>query len=174
MNLELERTYLVRMLPEEVAGIKPVEIFDIYFPSEAAHPTLRLRKRGDHYEMTKKTCVRGTDSSEQQEETIKLTAAEFNALRNAAGKQLRKQRYTYRQGNVKVDIDLFLDGLTGLVLADFEFLSVEEKDSFIPPDWCLAEVTQDAEIAGGKLAGKSYEDIEKALTKYQYQKFIKD
>lgn len=172
MDLEPERTYLIKELPEKVARLKPVEIQDVYFPLEAAHPTLRLRKRGERYEMTKKTCLHGLDSSEQQEDTIKLTAAEFNALANAPGKQLSKHRYTYRVGNVTVDIDVFLGDLTGLVLVDFEFASVADKNSFVPPDWCLAEVTQDAAIAGGKLAGKRYQDIAETLTKYQYQKYL--
>lgn len=170
MDLELERTYLVKKMPGKVTGIKPVEIKDIYFPPEDSHPVLRLRKRGERYEMTKKTCLHGSDSSEQQEDTIKLTAAEFNALANAPGKQLSKQRYTYHEGNVTVDIDVFLGDLTGLVLVDFEFASVADKNSFVPPDWCLAEVTQDAAIAGGKLAGKHYAEIEDVIAKYQYAK----
>lgn len=172
MDLELERTYLIKELPEKVARLKPVEIQDIYFPPEDPHPVLRLRKRGELYEMTKKTCLHGSDSSEQQEDTIKLTAAEFNALAHAPGKQLSKQRYTYHEGNVTVDIDVFSGDLTGLALVDFEFASVADKNSFVPPDWCLAEVTQDAAIAGGKLAGKRYQDIAETLAKYQYQKYL--
>lgn len=38
------------------------------------------------------------------------------------------------------------------------------------PEFCLADVTQDAFIAGGMLAGKSFKDIEKDLGKFNYQK----
>lgn len=170
MEIELERTYLVRQLPSEVNATEPVEIFDIYFPPDNPHPTLRIRKKGNRHEMTKKTCLNGTDSSQQQEDTITLSEAEFNALAQAKGKQLRKHRHTYRDGNVTVDIDVFLDDLAGLVLVDFEFVSVEEKNAFVPPSWCLVEVTQDEAIAGGKLAGRSYADIQAVLARYGYEK----
>jgi hypothetical protein len=66
-------------------------------------------------------------------------------------------------------IDLFLDGLEGLALVDFEFDSIEEKERFLIPDLCLADVTQEESIAGGFLAGKRYADIESFLEKYGYE-----
>lgn len=170
MDLELERTFLVRRLPIEVSSVTPTEILDIYFPPAAAHPTLRLRQRGERYEMTKKTHHNGADASEQEEDTIRLSAEEFAALSQAAGKRVRKQRYTYKEGRVTVEVDVFADELEGLVQVDFEFATTEEKKAFTPPEWCLAEVTQDAAMAGGMLAGKGYSDIEEALAKYGYKK----
>lgn len=65
---------------------------------------------------------------------------------------------------------MFQDQLLGLVLADFEFKSEEDQTKFSPPEFCLAEVTQEKFIAGGFLAGKSYEEIKDKLAQYNYQK----
>ena len=60
----------------------------------------------------------------------------------------------------------------GLVLVDVEFDSKGEKDVFVMPEFCLAEVTQESFIAGGMICGKSYDDIESKLSKFGYKKLI--
>ena len=68
------------------------------------------------------------------------------------------------------EIDIFQDKLAGLVIADFEFQTDEEMASFKMPSFCLAEVTGEEFPAGGMLAGKSYKDIEKDLSRFGYRK----
>ena len=63
-----------------------------------------------------------------------------------------------------------LNKLDGLVVVDFEFGTEEEKLAFEMPDFCLVEVTQEEFIAGGMLAGKSYEDIKEKLEEFGYSK----
>ena len=170
MEVELERTFLVRKIPKDLEKCESVEIFDIYIPQANEHPILRIRRKGDVFEMTKKAPVTGNDSSEQKEETIPLSEKEFSELSTLEGKRLKKIRYYYIVGNRKADIDVFLDGLDGLVLVDFEFNSIEEKNRFVMPDFCLADVTQEKSVAGGILAGKKYSDIQSFLDKYSYKK----
>jgi hypothetical protein len=55
---------------------------------------------------------------------------------------------------------------------DIEFEKEKDKDSFVAPDFCLKDVTQEKFIAGGMLAGKSYEDIEKNLKNLGYKKIL--
>ena len=50
-----------------------------------------------------------------------------------------------------------------MVVIDFEFTSIEEKDNFRIPDFCLVEVTDEEFLAGGMLCGKYYEDLEENL-----------
>ena len=70
----------------------------------------------------------------------------------------------------KAELDVFTGKLAGLVLIDFEFDSLDAKASFTPPDFILADVTQEDFIAGGLLAGKSYEDIAPELARFSYQR----
>ncbi len=170
MEIELERTFLLKRIPENLKKCKSVEILDIYIPQSAPHPILRIRKIGDVVEMTKKAPLVGNDSSEQKEQTISLSEGEFRILSNLGGKRLRKIRYYYPWNGTTAEIDIYQDDLKGLILADFEFDSIEAKNNFTMPDFCLVDVTQEKGTAGGILAGKKYSDIQSVLDKYNYQK----
>ncbi len=169
MNMiEREKTYLAKYLPEGLKNCRSKEIVDIYIPASEEHPMLRIRNNGDAYEMTKKTPVSGSDSSEQTEYTILLTLQEFKTLESVEGKRVQKDRYYYDYKGRTAEIDIFGGDLNGLVEVDFEFDNSEEKDTFDMPDFCLADVTQEKAFAGGMLSGKKYADIEKDLARYKY------
>ncbi len=173
MEIELERTFLVKKLPEDLKEKSNIaEIIDIYIPKSIEHPILRIRKRGNVFEITKKAPLVGNDSSEQSEQTIPLTEEEFKSLSEINGKRFRKIRHYYNFENRVAEIDVYKDGLEGLVVADFEFESSIEKNNFQMPDFCLADVTQEKSIAGGILAGKEYSDIKPFLDKYNYQRIL--
>lgn len=174
MEIELEKTFLVKELPKDIKDCESFEILDIYLPYNVEHPILRIRKIGEgRFEMTKKSPVKDGDSSEQSEETIILSEKEFKELSSSVkGKRLRKIRYFYPWEGVKgdkADIDVFLDNFKGLVIADFEFDSCSEKENFKMPDFCLADFTQEKATAGGWLAGREYSDIAPVLEKYGYK-----
>lgn len=169
MEVELERTFLLRKLPKDIKGCKSAEILDVYFPTTMPHPILRLRKKGNRLVLTKKAPIKN-DSSRQGEQTITLSKEEFLELSSLPGKRVRKIRYYYSIDGYLAEIDIFLDDLKGLVLVDFEFSSIKEKERFSMPDFCLVDVTQEDSIAGGFLAGRKYSDIESFLKKYNYQK----
>jgi CYTH domain-containing protein len=170
MEIELERTFLLKSLPPGLEKCRKREIIDVYFPKEAVHPVLRLRSDGDRHELTKKEPVVEGDASHQLEQTITLTKAEFLALSRVPGKELRKVRYHYEHEGRMAEIDVFQGALFGLALADFEFRTLEEKKAFRMPSFCLAEVTQEEFLAGGMLCGKKYSDIEEKLREIGYKK----
>ncbi len=172
-SVELEVTYLAKRLPDGLENCESKEILDIYLPAAARHPTLRVRRDGKRFMITKKEPVRDGDASRQLEQTIPLTEEEFGDLDRLKGKRVRKERYFYGHGKRTAEIDVFKDGLEGLVLVDFEFDSVEEKDAFRMPEFCLADVTQEEFLAGGALCGKGYQDIEEKLSEFNYSKILK-
>jgi CYTH domain-containing protein len=166
--IELERTFLAKYIPEEIKTCPCKEIMDVYLPGSSPHPKLRLRKRGEVFEITKKEPVEGKDSSRQEEQTISLSQEEFEALAKLEGKKFRKLRYYWNSPFGHAEVDVFQDNLKGLVLVDFEFENVGKKDAFQMPDFCLLDVTQELCLAGGMLAGKKYLDIERDLEKMGY------
>ncbi|MEA1937352.1 MAG: hypothetical protein U9N04_04560 [Patescibacteria group bacterium] len=170
--IELEKTYLIKDLPKNLKGCKFKEIIDIYIPKSSNHSKLRIRKDGDKFEMTKKEPVCGKDSSCQREQTIVLTDVEFNALNKIKGKRIHKLRYHYDYNGRTAEIDVFQDLLKGLVLVDFEFVTLKEKDNFRMPNFCLANVTQEVFVAGGVICGKSYKDIKNDLNRFSYRKLF--
>jgi CYTH domain-containing protein len=82
---------------------------------------------------------------------------------------VQKNRYKVTISGRPAEVDVFTGELNGLVVIDFEFDSPEEKAKFQPPTCCLADVTQEDFIAGGLLAGKSYQDIATDLERYNYK-----
>ena len=150
--IELERTFLARVIPAELSGCKYKEILDIYIPLFQEHPVLRIRNNGEKYEMTKKRPVDSEDFSRQKEETIYLTPEEFQELSRLEGKRVRKIRYYLPYQKFFAEVDIFQDALSGLVLLDFEFEDEEKKGAFVMPDFCLADVTQEIFLSGCTLS----------------------
>lgn len=171
---ELELTYLLKELPADLRQAPCKELLDIYLPASAKHPTLRIRQSGEKYEITKKQPIENGDSSRQLETTIPLTAEEFADLDQLPGKRVKKTRYYYKHNGQTFEIGVFRESLAGLILIDVEFATVAEKSAFVPPPFCLAEVTQEEFTAGGMLCGKSYSDIEEKLNKFGYKKTLID
>ncbi|MFC2702247.1 MAG: hypothetical protein ACFN3A_00275 [Candidatus Nanosyncoccus sp.] len=168
-ELELELTFLAKELPREIKTVKPTCIIDIYVPDTSKHSHLRLRQKGNNYEITKKLPVTEGDASEQIEQTIPLTKEEFTTLSTCSKKKVIKDRYRMTIEGKIAEIDVFADELKGLVLIDFEFSTENEKSTFKIPDIALADVTQEEFIAGGLLAGKTYDDIAPELERFNYQ-----
>lgn len=169
-EIEYEKTYLLKHLPEGIEAAPFVTIRDTYIPDTISHAHLRLRAKDDKYVITKKHPVAGADSSVQYEHTIELTKEEYDALVTCSTKDFVKRRYFMTIAGHDVEIDVYGEKLAGLVVADFEFPSETEKDAFVMPDICLADVSQEEVTAGGYVSGKSYEDIEPVLKKYGYKK----
>ena len=169
-EIELELTFLAKELPKGVKTAKPTRIVDIYVPDTPKHSHLRLRQKGDKYEMTKKMPITEGDASEQIEQTIPLTKDEFVALSNCSKKRVAKDRYKVKIEGKMAEIDVFMDELKGLVLMDFEFNTIDEKTAFKMPSVALADVTQEDFIAGGLLAGKTYSDIAPELERFNYRR----
>ncbi len=170
VEIELELTYLARNFPDGMTGVAPQRLVDTYVPEDAARPYVRLRQKGTQYEITKKQPVDEQDLSNQTEQTIPLLKDEFEALCRASRRHVVKDRYTLIAAGRTAEVDVFIGDLEGLVVIDFEFDSLEEKQAFEPPEFCLVDVTQELFIAGGQLAGKTYGDIADELKRLGYTK----
>lgn len=168
MTEEIERTYLAKYLPADLKDYPVAEIRDFYFPEHSDHPKIRLRQKGGVYVLTKKDKLDANDASRLSEQTIQLTEEEALEFLKLPSKKVHKLRYDYQPA--KAEIDVFQDDLAGLVLIDFEFNSLTERDAFQSPAFCLVEVTQEKLLAGGRLTDKSLFDLEPILTKFNYQK----
>jgi len=169
-EIELELTYLAAKLPDELQGTEPKRLMDVYVPeSEVDHARLRLRQKGSKYEITKKVPLRDGDASAHTEMTIPLDQNEFTALISVSQKRIIKDRYNIEIAGHPAEVDVFREELSGLVLIDFEFSNEEEKAAFTQPSIALSDVTQENFIAGGLLAGKTYQDIEPELQRFNYK-----
>ncbi|SRR6266568_86666 len=168
-TIEIEVTYLAARVPEDLAGCICKELEDIYFPATAEHAKVRIRRSDKVYEFTKKTPLDQNDAGRQKEENVALTGDEFAALAKGDGRRLVKTRYYLPYDSLIAEVDIFQGELAGLVIIEFEFKSPEAKEAFTMPNFCLADITQDAYFAGGLLAGRTYAEVAPELARYHYQ-----
>jgi len=168
-NLEIETTLLAKYIPENILNFPKQEIIDIYIPQTKEHPSLRVRKNNEKFDITKKTKISQDDASQHAEHTITIDEEEFNFFFENTKYKLQKTRYIYEHEGRAAEIDIFKDRLTGLVLIDFEFPDEQERDEFQIPDFCLVDVTQEEFIAGGKLWNKTYTEIQPKLAQFGYR-----
>jgi CYTH domain-containing protein len=93
MELELELTFLASSLPNDLQSFPHSEILDVYIPFDK--PSMRIRKKDNKYEITKK--IQGADASQQNEYTIPLSEAEYQAFLTVKGK-----KYTNYASNIPI------------------------------------------------------------------------
>lgn len=168
-SMEFEKTYLCPEIPVRYISGEPTRMIDVYIPEVSDHPKLRLRQKGNSYEITKKTPI-ANDPSRQLEETIKLTKEEFDALLSASTRKIEKLRVPLMYEGFEGELDVFGGEHTGLVLVDFEFVDTDGQEKFDQPSFCSADVTLEDAIAGGILSGLTHDELFTILRgKYGYE-----
>ena len=171
-EIEIEKTFLAKYLPADLNKYESVDILDVYVPKKVKNADIRIRKRNNIYTITKKSLVPDQNAGTKIEENIIITEEEFKALSKSESNKLRKKRYYYPYKGNMAEIDIFTGNLKGLVLVDFEFKNHEEMNKFIIPDFCLADVTEEIDIAGGVLCHSNFSILKRMLDRFSYKKII--
>lgn len=134
--MEIERKYLVKKLPSDYKDYPSRELEQGYLCTD---PVVRVRRADDTFTLTYK----GRGLMVREEYNLPLTEEAYRHLRDKAdGLMIHKIRYNipYME-KYTIELDIFLDELTPLVLAEVEFDTKEEANAFIPPDWFGEDVT---------------------------------
>lgn len=134
--MEIERKYLVRHIPEHLEQYNYQKIAQGYLCTE---PVVRIRRSNDDYYMTYK----GDGLMVREEYNLPLTKEAYDHLRpKIDGLLIAKTRYLIPLDNgLTAELDIFEEDLSGLVIVEVEFDSVEEADLFKAPDWFGEDVT---------------------------------
>ena len=91
-----------------------------------------------------------------------LSAAEYDLLATLPAAVLSKTRLSVPP----LGIDVFEPPLHGLIMADVEFSTDSEAQSFLPPPAAVAEVTDDSRFTGGSLVSARRPDLLAWLAEY--------
>lgn len=135
---EIERKFLLRRMPENLADYPHQEIEQGYLAAERGGVQVRLRKKGSVRTLAFK---RGTKTAREERE-IRLSVEQFDALWPAtAGRRLSKVRYDVPCGERIVEVDIYTGRHDGVVVAEVEFPDEESCRTFVPPDWLGEDVT---------------------------------
>jgi CYTH domain-containing protein len=146
---EIERKFLVRKLPEDLAIYPSTEISQGYLVSTDDGLQVRLRKKDEQYSLTYK---RGSGNVREERE-VTLSAEQFSTLWPATeGKRLIKTRYEIPLGNWVIEVDRYGGRHEGVVVAEVEFDDEQSARDFQPPDWLGEDVTGDPRYSNQLLA----------------------
>ncbi|MCI8635072.1 MAG: CYTH domain-containing protein [Eubacterium sp.] len=134
--MEIERKYLIPVLPPDYTDYPHKEMEQGYLSTA---PVVRIRRADDDYILTYK----GGGLMVREEYNLPLTRQAYEHLRpKTDGILIHKIRYNIPyQDKYTIELDIFLDELAPLVLAEVEFPTKEEADRFVPPDWFGEDVT---------------------------------
>lgn len=134
--MEIERKYLVKELPENLASFPCHDIEQAYL---CTAPVVRIRKQDEEYILTYKS----SGMLSREEYNPPLTKEAYEHLKTKAdGNVITKRRYLLPlAGELTVELDLFSGVFEGMVLAEVEFPTEEAANRFTPPDWFIEEVT---------------------------------
>lgn len=153
--MEIERKFLVENIPTNLEKYEKFEIEQGYISKK---PIIRIRKSDAECFLTVKSLL-GVSSSKDSaivnnEYECKILKDEYEALlEKIDGKIVKKTRYKIPLGdNLFAELDIFKDGLSGLVIVEVEFESLEKANSFMPPDWFGRDVSKEAEYRNVNLA----------------------
>ncbi|MCL5429936.1 MAG: CYTH domain-containing protein [Candidatus Marsarchaeota archaeon] len=155
-NLERERKFLVRNVPD-LTNLPHKMIRRGYTRISSDGAETRVSQEGNEFFMYTKS---GTDMLEGRKEWKHQITYEAFAKNILAARRrvIDKERYLVPYTDPKtgknhtIELDIFKGKLFGMVMAEVEFDTPEERQKFTPPEWCEVEVTTDSRYLGRRLA----------------------
>ena len=145
MGKEIERKFLVKEMPD--LNSYTYKCLEQGYLS--VNPVVRVRKEDDTYYLTYK----GKGFLEREEYNLPLNKESYEHLiAKADGKIIKKKRYLIPYEKYTIELDIFEGELAPLVIAEVEFETVEEANSFTPPSWFGEDVTGNKNYTNASLA----------------------
>lgn len=136
--MEIEKKYLLKELP----SLEKYAFHKIEQAYLCTNPVVRVRREDEKYYMTYK----GQGMMAREEYNLPLNQEAFEHLSaKADGNVIRKTRYLIPLGQegLVAEVDVFEPPFAPLILAEVEFSSREQAESFVPPSWFGEDVTFD-------------------------------
>jgi uridine kinase len=144
--MEIERRFLVDKFPTGV-DVSAKQNIKQYYISGGTEES-RVRSIDKNFYLT----VKAGKGLSREENELPVSKDIFDALATTSIGMLDKARYIINDGADKIELNVFNDELSGLMLAEVEFKSKEDSTHFVPPPWIGKEVTEDQRYNGFSLA----------------------
>ena len=145
--MEIERKFLINEIPFPLDSFKKRTIEQAYLCTE---PVVRVRRDSDSYYLTYK----GRGLIAREEYNLPLTKESYaHLLSKADGRIIQKDRYEIPlpDGHL-IELDIFTGELSGLILAEIEFDSVEEAMNYPVPGWFGEDVSNSPKYQNSTLS----------------------
>lgn len=146
-NMEIERKFTVKSIPANLSEYPCRKLEQGYLNTS---PVVRVRREDDNYYLTYK----GKGFLVREEHNLALTKEAYLHLREKAdGLIITKDRYLIPfNEKLTIELDIFAGPLAPLVLAEVEFETEEEANTFTPPEWFDKDVTNDPSFSNSALS----------------------
>ncbi|HEY0953774.1 MAG TPA: CYTH domain-containing protein [Roseateles sp.] len=151
MGIEIERKFLVRGDGWRAQASSHTRFSQGYLSRDPAR-TVRVRIAGERAFLTIKGATSGATRAEFEYAVPVADAQALLAL--ADGPVVEKIRHLCVVGGLTWEVDEFLGGNAGLLVAEIELQS--EDQVFMHPDWLGDEVTGDARYVNANLAVRPF------------------
>ncbi len=139
MSQEIERKFIIEKLPSELQVIKPKPLEQGYIALEIQGQEVRLRKSKGQYWLTVKT----NGDMIRKEYEVELSKNQFSVLwPSTLGRRIIKDRYLLPRQDYNIEVDVYLQPLQGLILAEVEFSSIHQANLYEKEAWMGKEVTR--------------------------------
>lgn len=148
--MEIERKFLIKNIPENLDSYAFHLIEQGYLCTD---PVVRVRRQDDDYFLTYK----GKGLLAREEYNLPLTRSGYEHLiKKADGNIIKKKRYLIpiEDTDLTIELDIFDKPFAPLIMAEFEFSSVEDANAFIAPDWFGEDVTNDPAYHNSNMSKK--------------------
>lgn len=134
--MEIERKYLVNELPADLDSYPHRTIEQGYL---CTAPVVRVRRDADEYILTYKS----KGLMVREEYNLPLTEESYRHLcAKTDGRLICKERYCIPYNEeLTIELDIFKGDLAPLILAEVEFETEEDANTFTPPEWFGEDVT---------------------------------
>ena len=149
---EIERKFLVKRIPQHLEQYPFHTLEQGYLNTD---PVVRVRREDDSYYLTYK----GRGFLVREEYNLPLNADAYaHLVKKADGNIIRKKRYRIpvEGSQLTIELDVFDTPFAPLILAEVEFESIEQAQSFVPPEWFGEDVTENREYSNSNLSKKNF------------------
>ncbi|MCI5620326.1 MAG: CYTH domain-containing protein [Lachnospiraceae bacterium] len=148
--MEIERKYLITQLPFDPEEYSCKIIQQGYL---CTNPVVRVRRSNDRYILTYK----GEGLMVREEYNLPLTRESYeHLLQKADGNIISKKRYLIPYNDtLTIELDIFEGDLAPLMLAEVEFETEDDANSFTPPEWFGRDVTFEKTYHNSNLSQKN-------------------
>ncbi len=173
LDIELEKAWLVKELPENLNKLQKSNITQAYLDKyidaageEVKHA--RIRKQDDKYTFTVKYWAGSHEETGQLiEKTENISKERYVELIRQASKKIVKTRYYYPLADdLTAEIDVYQNNLQGLVVVEVEFPSLSKLQKFQVPSWFAKEVSDSNGIYPPVIADLSLDEVNGLNQKY--------
>ena len=135
--MEIERKFTVKCLPDHLEQYPVKHLEQAYLNTD---PVIRIRREDDTYYMTYK----GSGMLAREEYNLSLNRESYaHLLPKCDGNVKKKKRYLIPWKHYTIELDIFAPPFAPLIIAEVEFATEKEAESFMPPAWFSEDVTCD-------------------------------